>query len=331
MGAGTIDTYVADAQARAPQVHSEVIFIAGRQRTLQCKLASESLLVDLDCRPDHHRKLAQDSIDLYMQVHWRLLLGENDADGNVKIKRTTNICMLSQMLTVIDSYTRIRSITGLIMESSRDTSSKADLQSFHEIINAGYGIMNAAVEMYIADGATCTLQPQAEEWDFVVNELSNLRTLVERVTKDFLFTMQGQNTTDGDIYLTGSLAELSESMHKLTYGSTADLIPTPPSQSAADKIFAIVDAYKVLESRLRLAPDAHQDDVLAVVEQSSLHAFLLRPRHLCREGLPRAALCRRDHQLCLRARLHDGQVRSPPRQVHGCLPHVPWRCRPQGC
>merc|ERR1712054_267108 len=67
----------------------------------------------------------------------------------------------------------------------------------------------------------------------------------------------------------GSLAELSESMYKLTYGSTADLIPTPPSQAAADKIFAITDAYKVLESRLRLAPDAHQDDVLAVVEQSA--------------------------------------------------------------
>merc|ERR1712054_377670 len=67
----------------------------------------------------------------------------------------------------------------------------------------------------------------------------------------------------------GSLAELSESMYKLTYGSTADLIPTPPSQAAADKLFAIVDAYKVLESRLRLAPDAHQDDVLAVVEQSA--------------------------------------------------------------
>merc|ERR1712166_1131479 len=55
-----------------------------------------------------------------------------------------------------------------------------------------------------------------------------------------------------------------------------------------------------------------------------LYALLLRPRHLCREGLPRAALRRRDHQLCLRACLHDGQVRPPPRQVHGLLPHVPW-------
>merc|ERR1711957_843483 len=55
-----------------------------------------------------------------------------------------------------------------------------------------------------------------------------------------------------------------------------------------------------------------------------LHAFVVCPRHLCREGLPRAALRGRDHQLCLRARLHDGQVRPPPWQVHGLLLDVPW-------
>merc|ERR1719498_1918640 len=150
---------------------------------------------------------------LYLEVHWKLLLGEIDpVTGDVKIKRTTNICMLDQMLTVIDSYARIRGITGLLMESSKDTSSKADLQSFHEIINAGYGIMNAAVEMYIADGGKCTLTPDPEEWDEALGEISHLRELVERVTKDFMFTMKNLNTTDGDIYLAGTLAELSESI-----------------------------------------------------------------------------------------------------------------------
>merc|ERR1719217_742810 len=258
--AESIDMYVDEAKHQAPNVHSEVIFIAGRQRSLQCKLASEALAVDLNCRPEHNRALAAGSIALYLQVHWKLLLGEKDAEGNTMIKRTTNICMLDQMLTVIDSYARIRGITGLLMESHKDTSSKADLQSFHEIINAGYGIMNAAVEMYIADGATCTLQPASEEWDFVINELGGLRTLIERTTRDFLFTMKGQNTTDGDIYLAGSMAELSESIHKLTYGNTADLIPTPPSQPAANLLFAVTDAYKVLESNLKLAPNANQDE-----------------------------------------------------------------------
>merc|ERR1719217_720652 len=268
--ANTIDAYVNTAKAKAPDVHSEVIFIAGRQRSLQCKLASEALAVDLDCRPDHNRELAAGSIALYLQVHWKLLLGERDAEGNVLIKRTTNICMLDQMLTVIDSYARIRGITGLLMESNKDTSSKADLQSFHEIINAGYGIMNAAVEMYIADGGKCTLLPDPEEWDEVVGEISNLRALVERVTKDFLFTMRGTNTTEGDIYLAASLEELSESLHLLTYGNTAQNIPTPPSQKAADKLFAITDAYKVLEQVLKLAPDASIDDVNTVATQSEV-------------------------------------------------------------
>merc|ERR1719217_1413452 len=266
--ADTIDSYVNEAKLQAPNVHSEVIFIAGRQRSLQCKLASEALAVDLDCNADHNRALAAGSIKLYLQVHWKLLLGERDAEGNVMIKRTTNICMLDQMLTVIDSYARIRGITGLLMESSKDTSSKADLQSFHEIINAGYGIMNAAVEMYIADGGVCTLEPAPEEWDEVIGEVNHLREMVERVTKDFFFTMKNMNTTEGDIYLAASIEELSESLHVLTYGNTAHNIPTPPSQAAADKLFAVTDAYKVLEAKLKLAPEASGDEVVAVATES---------------------------------------------------------------
>jgi tubulin alpha len=62
---------------------------------------------------------------------------------------------------------------------------------------------------------------------------------------------------------------------------------------------------------------------LVPVPAHPLHALVVRPRHLRGEGVPRAALRRGDHQLGVRARLHDGQVRPPPRQVHGVLPHVP--------
>merc|ERR1712146_628323 len=61
-----------------------------------------------------------------------------------------------------------------------------------------------------------------------------------------------------------------------------------------------------------------------------LRRLVVRAGHLGREGVPRAPLGRRDHQLGLRARVHALQGRPPPRQVHGCLPHVPWRRRPQG-
>merc|ERR1719487_2213064 len=118
------------------------------------------------------------------------------------------------------------------MESSRDTSSMADLMSFSDIINAGFGVMNTAVEMYIADGAECTLEPDSLEWDMAVHEVGNLRMLVERVTKDVLFTQHSLNTTEGGIYLPGSRAELADCLHTLTYGSTAQSIPTPPSQAA---------------------------------------------------------------------------------------------------
>uniref|UniRef100_A0A8B9SLG1 Uncharacterized protein n=1 Tax=Anas platyrhynchos TaxID=8839 RepID=A0A8B9SLG1_ANAPL len=56
----------------------------------------------------------------------------------------------------------------------------------------------------------------------------------------------------------------------------------------------------------------------------------LRPRHLCGEGLPRAAVGGRDHQLVLRAGQPDGEVRPSARQVHGVLPAVPRRRGAQG-
>merc|ERR1712166_578852 len=70
---------------------------------------------------------------------------------------------------------------------------------------------------------------------------------------------------------------------------------------------------------------------LGAISKNPFHAFFLRPSYLRRESLSRATLCRRDHQLCLRASLHDGQVRSKTRKVHGLLPHVQRRCRPKGC
>ena len=54
-----------------------------------------------------------------------------------------------------------------------------------------------------------------------------------------------------------------------------------------------------------------------------LHVDLLCSGHLCREGLSWAALRGRDHHVCLRASIDDGQVRSTPWQVHGLLHDVP--------
>ena len=38
----------------------------------------------------------------------------------------------------------------------------------------------------------------------------------------------------------------------------------------------------------------------------------------------------RDNEICAPYFFADGQVRPPPRQVHGVLPAVPWRRRAQG-
>ena len=55
----------------------------------------------------------------------------------------------------------------------------------------------------------------------------------------------------------------------------------------------------------------------------SLHVDLLCSSHLCGKGLPWAAFRGRDYYVCLRTRIHDGQMWSSPRQVHGLLHDVP--------
>ena len=47
---------------------------------------------------------------------------------------------------------------------------------------------------------------------------------------------------------------------------------------------------------------------VGALPQNPLHAYLVRSYHLCREGLPRAALRPGDHQRCVRALQHDDQV-----------------------
>merc|ERR1711865_374246 len=78
-------------------------------------------------------------------------------------------------------------------------------------------------------------------------------------------------------------------------------------------------------------PHHRVPDQPCAIPTYSLHGFLLLASHLCREGLPRVALCCRDHQLVLRASQHDDQVRSSSRQVHGLLCDVPRRCCAKGC
>ena len=62
-------------------------------------------------------------------------------------------------------------------------------------------------------------------------------------------TLQDLNSTDGDIYLPGSIAALHDSVWLVTYGSTPDSIPTPPSQAASDKLFVITDAFTNLRKK----------------------------------------------------------------------------------
>jgi len=72
-------------------------------------------------------------------------------------------------------------------------------------------------------------------------------------------------------------------------------------------------------------------DQLGALPEDPLHAFVVRSGDLGGEGIPRAAVRGRDHELCLRAVVYDGEVRPPAREVHGVLLDVQRRCGAEGC
>ena len=69
--------------------------------------------------------------------------------------------------------------------------------------------------------------------------------------------------------------------------------------------------------------EAEVPNQLGAISTHPLHVDLLCSSHLCREGIPWAVVSGRDHDVCVRASLHDGEVWSSPRQVHGLLHDVP--------
>merc|ERR1719446_1831826 len=101
-----------------------------------------------------------------------------------------------------------------------------EMTSLDTLTNVAFGFMNDAVSMYIdhyvdPSKLECALTPTGHEYDVLFLELTNLRMLIERITKDFLFTQNGMNTTDGDIHLGRSMADVSDILNLLAYGSTA--------------------------------------------------------------------------------------------------------------
>ena len=80
---------------------------------------------------------------------------------------------------------------------------------------------------------------------------------------------------------------------------------------------------KIISWIKRAQPQDLSQRSFGVLLRNSLHAHILRPSDFCGEGVPWAAVRGRDHHVCLRARFHDGEVRSSSWQVHGLLHDVP--------
>ena len=75
----------------------------------------------------------------------------------------------------------------------------------------------------------------------------------------------------------------------------------------------------------RLCWTAEVPNKFGALPTNPLHVDLLCASHFSRESISWAALRGRDHHVRLRASLHDGQMWSPPWQIHGLLHDVSWK------
>ena len=135
-----------------------------------------------------------------------------------------------------------------------------------------------------------------------------------------LLTLIGPSASGFDGALNVDITELLEGIYEKHFWFPSLLLFAPNPQGVMKR-----DLLNSIPANQIAAPsDAKSKvpDQFGPLPTHSLHVDLLCSSHLCGEGLPWAAFCGRDYYVCLRTGIHDGQVRSSPRQVHGVLHDV---------
>eukprot|EP00929_Paragymnodinium_shiwhaense_P122713 TRINITY_DN9570_c0_g2_i2.p1 TRINITY_DN9570_c0_g2~~TRINITY_DN9570_c0_g2_i2.p1 ORF type:complete len:1321 (+),score=343.38 TRINITY_DN9570_c0_g2_i2:87-4049(+) len=262
-----VEMYVQVALDVKPDVPSVTINIAGRQRMFQAKMSKEALLVVLGEEAEENIANMETTIDDFERVHWQLLLGIPASGSDLGIPRTTDVCILNQMMHVLGRFNELKMLCWDAAAAGSKVAIE-QLEDIDELNPVAFATMNAAVSMYAVGKGTCTLEPTAEEWDMVLAELGRMRASVERVARDFLYTVQEVNSTNGDINLPSSLAALEQSLSLLKYGAISEAVPTPPSQALTDELFALGDAFEALRTKLQVS-DLGEVDVDEVITSSA--------------------------------------------------------------
>eukprot|EP00931_Biecheleriopsis_adriatica_P001242 TRINITY_DN10152_c0_g1_i2.p1 TRINITY_DN10152_c0_g1~~TRINITY_DN10152_c0_g1_i2.p1 ORF type:complete len:541 (-),score=158.84 TRINITY_DN10152_c0_g1_i2:154-1560(-) len=231
-----------------PSVAAYLINIAGRQRMLYQKMSKEASLISYGDDVANNWNLLNGTRDLFMDVHWSLLLGTEGTNSTPALPKMTHRCFVQQMKVVADKYDELQSAALRVAFGN-----KADIEQLIALNPIAFSAMNTAVGWITklpAEPQCEELQVSTEEWKGAVEEIGKFRALTQEVSAVYVLA-SSQGTSADKSKLKSVTDELVTSMRKLNYGFGASNVPAPLNQEVLDSMFAMTEkTAKMKESLL---------------------------------------------------------------------------------
>eukprot|EP00931_Biecheleriopsis_adriatica_P001247 TRINITY_DN10152_c0_g1_i7.p1 TRINITY_DN10152_c0_g1~~TRINITY_DN10152_c0_g1_i7.p1 ORF type:complete len:919 (-),score=267.14 TRINITY_DN10152_c0_g1_i7:154-2817(-) len=240
--------YEESCELNMPSVAAYLINIAGRQRMLYQKMSKEASLISYGDDVENNWNLLNGTRDLFMDVHWSLLLGTEGTNSTPALPKMTHRCFVQQMKVVADKYDELQSAALRVAFGN-----KADIEQLITLNPIAFSAMNTAVGWITklpAEPQCEELQVSTEEWKGAVKEIGKFRALTQEVSS--LYVLASSQGTSADTSKLKSVTdELVTSMRKLNYGFGASNVPAPLNQEVLDSMFAMTEkTAKMKESLL---------------------------------------------------------------------------------
>eukprot|EP00931_Biecheleriopsis_adriatica_P113920 TRINITY_DN8919_c0_g1_i4.p1 TRINITY_DN8919_c0_g1~~TRINITY_DN8919_c0_g1_i4.p1 ORF type:complete len:673 (+),score=182.38 TRINITY_DN8919_c0_g1_i4:167-2020(+) len=238
--------YEEACEANDPSVSAYLINIAGRQRMLYQKMSKEASMIAYGEHASDNWDLLNSTRAMFMDVHWKLLLGAPATDSTPALPKMTHRCFIQQMKTVADKYDSLQNAALNV--------ARGDVQQIAQLITLNpeaFAAMNTAVGWITklpAEPACGALVVSSEEWTGAITAIGELRSLTQQVTSHYILAENG-NLADKSA-LKETVDKLAASIKNLNFGYGAARVPAPFNQEVLDFMFALSEKWSSYQEQL---------------------------------------------------------------------------------
>jgi hypothetical protein len=189
-----VNDAVAAALKEKPEVPSNLINLAGRQRMLLQKMAKEAVLYSLFLSmgvteaASRNKKLVDETIGTFVQTHSDLL------HGNQILPKTTNACILQQMHAVWETFGPFRDdILSVVNGNDSEESmleQKSALRRIDTETEVNFRAMHKAVGWYAKGVDACPeFKVSLYEWTYKIKTIGHVYMLQQKVVEQSFLSL----------------------------------------------------------------------------------------------------------------------------------------------